>query len=293
MELDFLPQKILNIVKENYDKLSEVRFRINFPISVLSDGKRRYISERGFTDKPDYGINCEPADIDYVINRVTEKSIYAFNDEIKNGYVTTKGGIRIGLSGKCVTENGKIVTMKNFTSLNVRLPHKIYNCSDTIYKVIFNKNGEFVKSALIIAPPAGGKTTLLKDLCLKFDCCSRIQILIIDERGEFSDVAGRNIDKLSYSDKQYAFDCGVRSLSPNLIVTDELASENDWNCVKCATLSGTTVIASCHGKNIKDVIEKKGFNKNVFERYFIVGCNGVPGKVEKIYDENFNEICLT
>ena len=293
MELDFLPEKILNTVKENYDKLSEVRFRKNFPISVLSEGKRRFISESGLTDKPDCGICCLGADIDYVINRVTEKSLYAFNDEIKNGYVTTKNGIRIGLSGTCVTENGKIVTMKNFTSLNVRVPHKIYNCSDKIYNEIFDKNKEFIKSALIIAPPAGGKTTLLKDLCLKFDCFSRVQILIIDERGEFSDISGKNIDKLSYSDKQYAFDCGIRSLSPNLVVTDELASEKDWNCAKCATLSGTTVLASCHGKNIKDVVEKNGFSKNIFERYFLVGCNGNPGKIEKIYDENFNEICLT
>lgn len=293
MKLDFLPEKILNIVGKNYHKLSEVRFRKNFPISVLLDGKRRFISESGFTDKSDFGICCEQADIDYVINRVTEKSLYAFNDEIKNGYVTTKDGIRIGLSGTCVTESGKIVTIKNFTSLNVRLPHKINNCSDTIYDVIFEKNKKFVKSTLIIAPPAGGKTTLLKDLCLKFDCCSHIQILLIDERGEFSDIVGKNIDKLSYSDKQYAFDCGIRSLSPNLVITDELASESDWNCVKIATLSGTTVIASCHGKNIKDVTEKNGFKKNIFERYFVVGCNGNPGKIEKIYDENFNEICLT
>lgn len=293
MELDFLPLKTYKFVKENYEKLSEIRFRKNFPISVLFEGKRGYINTKGFVDKSENCLYCEQSDIDFIINNITEKSLYAFNDEIKKGFITTKNGIRIGISGTCVTENGKMVTIKNFTSLNVRLPHKILNCSDIIFNNIFDRHYGTVKNTLIVAPPSGGKTTLLKDLCVKIDYRSHNQILIIDERGELTEVEGKNIDKISFSDKQYAFECGIRSLSPNLVVTDELSSENDWNCLLNATLSGTSVIASCHGKKLSDVTEKKGFDKKIFERYFIVGVDGIPGKIEKIYDENLKEICLT
>ena len=115
-------------------------------------------------------------------------------------------------------------------------------------------------------------------------------ILIIDERGEFSEVAGANIDKIKYSDKLYAFNYGIRSLSPDIVITDELVSESDGECIKSAKNSGIKIIASCHAENIEDLKSKSFFCENMFYRYILLknARNYGFGRIANVYDERFN-----
>lgn len=288
MDLNFLPKNYYDIInKINIDKLYEIRLRINNPIKVNYDCSYYYLSSNGITIFKEEALMCYNETINEIINNVCEFSLYAFNDKIKNGYITTKDGIRIGISGEVVYENGKIITLKNFQSLNIRVPHNIHGCANEIYNMLFNKE---IYNALIISPPFYGKTTLLKDLIRCFNDKQLYQILVIDERGEFYDVKGENIDFIRFSDKYYAFECGIRSLSPKIVITDELSSINDWQCAKKAAQSGINIIASSHGKNIEDVLYSSNFIKNVFDRYVVLDDKGKPGVLKAVFNDKLEKL---
>ena len=130
----------------------------------------------------------------------------------------------------------------------------------------------------------------LKDLILKIDRKYAVPILIIDERGEFEDIKGENIDSVKYSDKLYAFNYALRSMSPRVIITDELMTEEDWKCAYSASNSGVKIIASCHAETIENLTRKDFFKQGIFDRYAFLQSEGEPGKIKAIYDENFNKL---
>lgn len=289
MDFNFFPIKIKNaIYKVDIQRLFEIRLRTGFVVKINVNGQVCYLTENGASLLKENGIVCERQDIDYVIERVTENSIYAFNEQIKKGFLTSKEGIRIGLGGDCVFDNEKIITIKNMSSLNFRIPHEVFACSKQIEKYIYNEQS--VYNSLIISPPFCGKTTILKDLCFNFDIKLNKTILIIDERGEFSKVNGENIDKIRYSDKLYAFGYALRSLSPQIVVTDELSTVSDWTCAENAVNAGVKIVASIHADSINQVIDKPFFNKNVFERYFLLNSLGFFSELKAVYDKDLNQL---
>lgn len=289
MDFYFLPPRIFRgLGRVELSDVYEIRLRKNFPVILNGLRGKSYLGECGQTLLRDKAIICREEDINFVVETVTERSLYAFNEEIKQGFLTAKNGVRIGLCGECVFENESVVTIKNFSSLNIRIPREIPDCADFIYKSIFS-NG--IHNTLIIAPPSKGKTTVLKDLIRKLDARCDVSVLVMDERGEFAAVSGENVDKTVYSDKLFAFTYGLRSMSPDVVVTDELCCERDFSCAKAAADSGVKIIASIHGESIKDVLKKSFFAKGVFERYVVIKGRDATLDKDLIYDEEFNLIC--
>lgn len=289
MNFNFLPREIREIIEKlNMDNLYEIRLRKGFPIIVNYNFKKFYISKNGLTDYESQGIVCSNKLINEIILSVTEHSLYAFNDKLKNGFITTKDGDRIGIAGECVFDK-EIITIKNVASLNIRVSHEINGCSDDWFDYL--QKGQDFYNTLIISPPFCGKTTVLKDIARKINTFCNKNILIVDERGEFEKVVGSQIDIIKYSNKSYAFEYGVRSMSPDVIITDELVTENDWDCVYKTSYNGVRVIASCHGENVNDLMQRKNFNSNVFERYVFLRANKEkPGVLEGIYNNKFEKI---
>lgn len=288
VNLDFLPIKITSALKKtDLNALSELRLRTGFPIFGIFNGKKVYICNDGATLDKTSAIICVQEDVSETINSATERSLYAFNDRLKQGFITTRDGVRVGVAGECVFDNDKISTIKKISSLNVRVPHEIENCSAVIYQKIYSGT---VYNTLIVSPPAKGKTTLLKDLARKFNDNTDYSILIIDERGEFNRITGENIDIIKYSNKIYALSYAIRSMSPQIVITDELQSKDDWKSAEQAANSGVKIIASCHGKNINDLKSKDFFNKTVFERYVIIDDKKPAGSIKGIFDKDFNAV---
>ncbi len=266
------------------NEIIEIRLRINQPIILtLLDGKR-YLSLSGQSILRKSALMCDKKLIDEVILNLTERSIYAFSDQIKNGFITSDKGIRVGLVGECIFDCEKIISVRNVTSLNVRIPHDIKGCSNEIYKIVMSDK---VYNTLIISRPLRGKTTIIKDLIRNFNQSKNFNLLVIDERGELSDVSGENVDVIKYSNKSYAFNLGLRSMAPDLVFTDELLGEKDWKYAKKAIKHGVKIIATCHGENIEDV---KDNCKGIFDRYVILEPYGNMGKIKNVFNGEFELI---
>lgn len=285
MDFSFLPKTIYEALsKLDIDKLYEIRLREGFGILVVFDNRKYYLSKNGLTIYDNLALKCQDGFIKETIDNLTEFSVYAYNDKLKKGYITSKEGIRIGVAGECVYDN-ELITIKNVSSLNIRIPHEINGCSDGVYEYIIDNLD--VCNTLIISPPFCGKTTILKDLARKLNKYHNNSILIIDERGEFSSVSGVNIDKIKFCSKEYAFNFGLRSLSPEIVITDELSGENDWFFVKNAVNSGVKVIASCHAKDVDELKSKSFFVSNIFDRYIVIDKFTDMGKILRVFDKEF------
>ncbi len=279
--LSFLPNKYQNYLKQiDLLKLYEIRLRENYKVKINVDNN--------FLDLAKGQVVCLREDIDEILKNVTESSLYAYNDCLKNGFLTTKKGVRIGVAGECVYDSGNVITIKNISSLNIRVPHIIIGSAKNIYQVVLDKG---INSTLIISPPFYGKTTMLKDLILMLNSTKKYNLLVVDERNEFCEIKGEFIDCIKYCSKEYAFSYGIRSMSPDVIITDELMGLNDWKSVETAINSGVKVIASCHGKDLYNVINKQSFISGLFERYVVINSLiGQAGIVDKIYDGEYKII---
>lgn len=288
MNLDFLPKRINNaLTNVDLSRVIEIRLRNGQPIVIKLLDRRCYLSNDGLTIIKNQAIICELLDIQDIILNLTENSLYAYNDRLKNGFLTNDTGVRIGIAGECVFADNEIVTIKNVSSINIRIPNFVKDCSKKVFNYMASKN---LYNALIISTPGYGKTTILKDLCLKLNECFSKNILIIDERGEFKGIEGENIDVVRFSNKYYAFNYCIRSLSPEIIVTDELVTKSDWQCVQNAVNSGLNIIASVHSSCVQELIEKEFFIHNLFDMYFVLDNKGVPGKLKYVYDKNLEII---
>ena len=126
--------------KIDLSKVNEIRLRLNSPIILNISSKNYYLALNGLTRDISLAIKCKPSTIDYVLSVASNQSIHSVNDQIINGFISVKGGIRIGVAGEVVSVNGLIKTIKNITSLNIRIPHQIKNCSLSAYLYITNSN---------------------------------------------------------------------------------------------------------------------------------------------------------
>lgn len=299
--LEVLPKKTADIISSRLDedRVYEIRLRANKPVTVNYDGRFRFLTMQGLGDDPTGAVVCEPREIEETVMRASRFSLYAENEKLVKGYLTIDGGIRIGVCGEVVGTGKNVVTIKNFTSLCMRIPHEIEGAGKRAFDSVCADNT--VHSALIIAPPAAGKTTVLRDLCRLISDETRLNVLLVDERCEIAAVkngvaslnVGKTTDIVSNCDKTYAFSYGIRSMRPDVIVTDELCGD-DAEAIKLAVYGGVKAIASVHAPDLDYLRRKAGLKElaesGVFERYVVLSNRLGAGTYEGIYDGEFRPI---
>lgn len=295
---NLLPNTIYEAVsKLDINKICEIRLRKNSPITINISGSSKYLSENGITLSEENSLICMPSTINYIITQASNNALYTINDQLINGYISVKGGIRIGVAGEVVYVNNQIKTIKNITSLNIRIPHEVKNCSLNSY--LYLVNGNNVHNTLILSPAGAGKTTFLRDFAFQLKLRQKnLNILIVDERNEITGICNgeynlgaRNIDIYSNCTKSFAFENGIRSMKPDIILTDELNLDKDITAIENAITSGVKVIATIHANNIIDLKNKKQFkyllDNKMFSRFVILSNNCGIGTIEGIYNEHF------
>ena len=278
--LDFLPEQVgFAISHINAKKLYEIRLRVNQPVRINLDGEYLYLSEFGITDKRERAVTIDKTDIEDCIYKAGNYSVYSVEEQLKNGFLTTDKGVRIGLAGEFVMEKGQTIAVKNYTSLCIRIPHEIIGAGEELYRLCFQNR---LQNLLIVSPPGIGKTTILRDLARILSNKTQKNILICDERGEISQGnIGETCDVLRFCDKATAFNVGIRTLRPDIMITDEL-SKKDCEAVEKAIFAGICVLASAHFYQMEDI--KPPFF-GLFERYAILD-NDKIGKLKGLYDEH-------
>lgn len=282
--LDFLPQNVKNAIKNlNFHRLYELRIRADKAITVNYEGKFRFLGEYGVTDRAENAVRCSAYDIQDCVYRAGNYSVYSVEEQLKQGFLTAENGERLGIAGEYVFEKGQPLSLRNFSSLCIRVPHEITGCAQAVYDSCMRDR---IRSVLLMSSPGLGKTTILRDLARILSEKTLKNILICDERGEIAvGNVGGTCDVMRYADKATAFSSGVRAMRPDVIVTDEL-SLADCEAVEKALVAGISVIASAHFSAMEKV--KKPFI-GLFERYVLLDDRQI-GKIQAIYDETGREL---
>lgn len=258
---DVLPSAILtrinNISDEVKGSISELRLRSNKPICITVAGKNVIL---------DY--ICKPSDIKEIFNRACKYSIHTYQNQINCGFITLGGGHRVGICGEAVKKNGEIINIVNISSLNIRIARRINNCADKIIDY-YVSNG--FSSTVILGPPASGKTTIIRELADSLS--KKFRICVIDERNEIcNENIGIMCDCMHGYDKAAGIEIAIRSMSPQIVIFDEIGTEAELQKISQLFSSGVDIITTAHCSNAIDFFKRpvthKLFDLSVF-RYYI------------------------
>ncbi len=245
------------------DTLLEIRVRCGRPLIAETSNGSFVITPDGSPSPATGGAYIvSERDLRLIFQAVCENSVYAFMDEIKQGFITVKGGHRVGFSGRAVLGGNKIENFREISSLNIRIAREVLGAANYIINDVLKPDG--VVSTLIVSPPMGGKTTVLRDLTRQISD-QGIKTALIDERGEMASISrgvpqcdvGVQTDIIENAPKADSVVMMLRSMSPQLIVSDEIATAKDAEALMQAFGTGVTVIASTHGASFKEVMQRE------------------------------------
>lgn len=283
-----ISEALLQLPEQVQKNLEEIRIKIGCPVFIYAEGQE-YALTLPESCLVDYGFVQE------VYHSILNYSIYAYQDSIAEGYVTLKGGHRVGICGKAVVEHGKPRGITNITSLNIRRASERIDISRSYYKYITNELGGFYNT-ILISPPKCGKTTLLRDFIRNLSHHG-FKIGVCDERSElagstdsgFSFDLGMRTDVLDNCPKAAAMMMLIRSMSPDIIATDEIGRAEDFQALEQAVVCGVGVLTTIHGIQYQDLLKTPlaaFLQRGLFQRIIYLSSSPAVGTVWRISDGN-------
>lgn len=294
-QLPFKFQLLLS--KVAFEDLQEVRFRCGKPLMlyraeggccIAQDGRVLPV-RAGQAVRTQQPVLISHEDINALLGGFCENSVYAYQEEICDGFLTIRGGHRVGLCGRCVLTDGEISNIADISGFNLRIAREFIGCAQSLLPQIFCRN-QAVANTILLAPPQCGKTTFLRDLTRLLS--ERFKVSLIDERSEIAAVkdgcaqldVGMQTDVLDRFPKAAGMLLAVRSLSPEVMVTDELGSREDLAAVKSVLHTGCRIITSMHAESETQLRGEQRELYALFDKAVILTRrNGIP-VVERVTD---------
>lgn len=299
-----LRQAILGLPENVREQVEEIRIRLGRALQVYYGGRDGFVTLQGrVLPAPEGAHRIDEEDIHQTLNLLTNSSLYALEEELKRGYLTIPGGHRVGLSGRTMLDGqGAVRGMKEITAFNLRIARDVRRAAEQVSHLLIDSAAYRLHNTLLISPPQCGKTTLLRDLARRVSAGTLhpklpgLKVGMVDERSELAaswrgvpqhDIGPRT-DVLDACPKAEGMQMMIRSMSPHVLVTDEIGRPEDGHAVLEALQAGVNVITSAHGFSMQDVrnrpVLRQLYEMGAFTRYVVLSRRRGPCTVEGVYD---------
>lgn len=289
-------------VVERYKELEEIRLRVDKPVILKLHNGEYFLKQNGEMVHQISGeeIIIHRQDMQEFVNRVCNDSVYAYDDELRQGFITVWGGHRIGIAGQAVVnEDGSIRTIKHISAMNIRIAHEIKGVADCVMPYLYEK--EQFCNTLILSPPGCGKTTLLRDIIRQISdgngSHAGLTVGVVDERSELAGCfmgvpqndLGIRSDVLDACPKVHGMMMLIRAMAPQIVAIDEIGGVEDVNAISKVHACGCRLVATIHGYNMEDIMGKAFMRSlledNFFSRFIVLekkeGCPKVKEIIKK------------
>ncbi|RDW19165.1 stage III sporulation protein AA [Oceanobacillus arenosus] len=291
--LRLFPLEIRQAVEARIDNrwniLQEIRIRLDKPMELIFDMKTEWIGN----------YRPKKQDSQFIVNQLSEFSLYRMEDELREGYITIEGGHRVGIAGKVNTLNGAVKAIQYITFFNIRIAKEKIGAAIPVLPYIYDSN---YLNTLIIGAPQTGKTTLIRDItriiATGWKKVEAKKVGVIDERSEIAasikgvpqhDI-GMRTDVLDACPKAEGLMMMIRSMSPDVLIVDEIGSKQDIDALMEALNAGVTIICSIHGRDLDELRKRPSlqilFDQKVFQRMILLEKQLKPAQIKQIYDQN-------
>ncbi|HLR80084.1 MAG TPA: stage III sporulation protein AA [Bacillota bacterium] len=291
--LRLFPEKIRQALEKQINRrwsaIQEIRFRLQQPLELV------------FNEHTEWLKSVKPGQNDgiFLLNQLSEFSLYRMEDELREGYVTIEGGHRVGLSGKVNTLHGHVKAIRHITFFNIRIAKQTIGASLPLIPYLYHNR---YLNTLLIGPPQTGKTTLIRDLARLIGTgwgkVGAHKVGVVDERSEIGGSnkgipqhdLGIRTDVMDACPKDEGMMMMIRSMSPDVLIVDEIGSESDVKALMEAINAGVTVICTIHSHSLEELKKRPSlkplFAQQVFRRFVLLNRQLRPGDIHRIYDEH-------
>ncbi|OLO42851.1 stage III sporulation protein AA [Alkalihalophilus pseudofirmus] len=296
--LDVLPEPIAQLITQCPDSLKkdieEIRIRINRPLEVIAGGKPYYpeFHKQVYKVRPEEG--------QHLLNQLSQYSLYAFEEELKRGFITIRGGHRVGLAGKVIIESGHVKALRDISSYNIRIARQKIGVANKVVPHIYQKGWQ---NTLIVGAPQTGKTTLLRDIARIISSgvpelnIPPSKVGVVDERSEIAASVrgvpqhdlGHRIDVLDGCPKAEGMMMMIRSMSPEVLIVDEIGRKEDSIAIMEAIHAGVKIVTTVHGFDMEELDQRPTIAElmkaNVFNRCIELTRRNSAGSIRRIRNQ--------
>ncbi|MBM7646333.1 stage III sporulation protein AA [Scopulibacillus daqui] len=290
---------IQKLPEHKKDLIEEIRLRVQRPIELLIEGSPYTLNNQ---------VIFSAQEARELIDRLSEFSLYTLEEELRRGYVTIKGGHRVGLAGRVITQKGQVKMIRDISSFNIRIAHQQIGAAVPLIPYLYNR-GRWL-STLVIGAPQTGKTTMLRDLARLISQGVRNRQIfsrkvgIVDERSEIAGCVkgipqnelGHRVDVLDACPKAEGMMMMIRSMSPEVLIVDEIGRKEDAEALQEALNAGISVIATVHGSSLDDLIKRPTLKSLlegcIFQRFVELTRDKRAGRIRRVLNENGKSIRL-